>query len=795
MLGEHSMNTLETNVFPITNLSQLSAGYRLYRIRGLRAEQSEFFQNQQALVRRLSYRLKSPVTIITRDGEPHLAVRDDAPEPPSPISLVRATAYLDRVPGDFRLDFTARSPETDPICLRFLQFVLQEPLRRDARLWQPSSGRPFFFKEPCHRQNGVCQYRGFAIRVVLTPDGGLGLCVDVKHAFSSQSPLAVHLSRKEFRRWQGQHCIYRMGHQWFDIKLMELSDLTVSEEQVPREGQRLSLLDWVTAESRKPIPADLANLPPDAAVVYYRNNQDNRRAAPAGLCYPVVSTEDSRAKHLQRETILPPHERRRLIHAFVQDQLRDLRFGGVQLRLGSEPVRIRSQMFQVPDLAFGGDRVLSVRGSQGAHHVGLDQLGRARLALLRDKSAGFVMHSPLDRQYLILPQSVADSWGEAFRRGLAQAVDDFYPQEAGYAPMVVTYNDRVPRTVGRQGAEILRAVQEHCTQPGYGVVMIHHTDDRRRRGEDQLAALVLRELRERFDLPSAVIHSATGQDCYQLVNGTNGESVYRVRHDRRARFDGYLRNVALNKVLLTNERWPFVLATPLHADVIIGIDVKHNTAGFTVVGKHGSEVRTLSRKSRQKEMLLAEQVTTYLLELLRAEAQYGDIRHIVLQRDGRVWPSEREGAHRAVDRLKAEGVLPSDATLTILEISKTSPAPLRLFEVTLTDDRSAWIENPEVGTYHLASATDAYLCATGRAFRRPGTVNPLHVRFVEGPMPFLDCLEDLYYLTVLAWTRPEDCTRDPITIKLNDRRLGEDAGEYDADALNFVAGQDEEDVA
>ena len=270
--------------------------------------------------------------------------------------------------------------------------------------------------------------------------------------------------------------------------------------------------------------------------------------------------------------------------------------------------------------------------------------------------------------------------------------------------------------------------------------------------------------------------------------------MYRVRHDQRGRFDGYLRNVALNKVLLTNERWPFVLATPLHADVIVGIDVKHNTAGFTVVGKHGSEVRTLCRKSRQKEMLLAAQVTTYLMELLRAEAQYGDIHTIVLQRDGRMWPPELQGAHRAVDRLKAEGVLPQDATLTILEISKTSPAPLRLFDATAENGRFAWIENPEVGNYHFAGPADAYVCATGRAFQRPGTVNPLHVRFIEGPLPFQDCLEDVYFLTVLAWTRPEDCTRDPITTKLNDRRLAEDAGDYDTDALSFVGGQEEEDV-
>jgi len=214
------MTALETNVFPVTNLGELSAGYRLYRVRGLRSEQAEFYQNLQALVRRLSYRLHSPVTAVSVDGEPHLAVREGDPEPPSPVSLVRATAYLDRVPGTLRLDFASRSPETDPICLRFLQFVLQEPLRRDARLWQPSSGRPYFFKDPCHRQNGVSQYRGFAIRVVLTPDGGLGLCVDVKHAFGSETPLPVQLGRREFRRFQGQHCIYRMGHQWFDVRLM-----------------------------------------------------------------------------------------------------------------------------------------------------------------------------------------------------------------------------------------------------------------------------------------------------------------------------------------------------------------------------------------------------------------------------------------------------------------------------------------------------------------------------------------------------------------------------------------------
>jgi argonaute-like protein implicated in RNA metabolism and viral defense len=260
---------------------------------------------------------------------------------------------------------------------------------------------------------------------------------------------------------------------------------------------------------------------------------------------------------------------------------------------------------------------------------------------------------------------------------------------------------------------------------------------------------------------------------------------------------GYLRNVALNKVLLTNERWPFVLSTPLHADLVVGIDVKHNTAGFTMVGKNGGQVRTLCRKSRQREMLLTDQVATYMLELIRLEAAASDelIRTIVVHRDGRLWESEREGMLRAIDRLRTEGVIASDATVTILEISKTSPVSLRLFDVDDATAPNPNVLNPQVGGYLLDRDNDGYVCTTGRAFPRKGTVNPLHVRLVEGPLPLVHCLEDLYSLTTLAWTRPEDCTRDPITIKLNDRRLGEDAGEYDSDALSFAEGGNGEDVA
>src|ERR1700730_6274182 len=95
-VGRNPMTGLETNIFPIDNLSELSSVYRLYKIRGLAKEHPQYFQNRQIIVRKLSYALRSPAALIELNREPHLVLRDDAPEPDSPFPLVRATIYFDR---------------------------------------------------------------------------------------------------------------------------------------------------------------------------------------------------------------------------------------------------------------------------------------------------------------------------------------------------------------------------------------------------------------------------------------------------------------------------------------------------------------------------------------------------------------------------------------------------------------------------------------------------------------------------------------------------------------------------
>ena len=780
------MNDIETNIYPIENLNALNFSYDTYAVRNLNRNQDEYFQNRAGLVKDLSYKLGAPVEAIERNGEPFLVIPSDAANVPERVALVRAHVYLERVATGSVLDFTARNPESDAICLRVLNFMLQAPLWEDKRLWQPGAGLPFFEKNPTQEDRGIGHFRGFAARPVVAPSGTIGLCVDVRSKYVKTAPLAVRLDRMLFRSVKSHRCVYHYGQRWYEIRIEALSDLNVTKELIDTETGPVSLIDFITSHCEKPFASDLANLPADAAVLRYRDNRGRDRAVPAGLCYLVCDTQEDVARWLHDRAIIDPDKRREFTRAYVERYLRTLRFGNTALQTRLEPERIEQRLFTVPDLQFGGGQRLSMRGTRGANQVSLDALGKKRVALLRDPQAGFFVKERFRRQYLILPQSVAESWGERFVVDLTRSVDELYPDGGGYKPELITYKDRGPRTYRDQGRAILDAIRGRNLQSAFALVMLHHTSDRKLRDHDALAAMVVRELR-RHDIYAAVNHSLMGEKSYAHVTGRDGNARYEVRENQRSRLTGYLRNVALNKILLTNNFWPFVLASPLHADVTLGIDVKNQTAAFSVIGGNGSHVRAFFQVSRQKEKLLKDQVATHVARILREERTRLDrpIASVVLHRDGRCYQSEIDGAIAAMEKLKGEGIVAADGSLTVLEISKSAPVRLRLFDVQRGHGPKPSVQNPQVGTYTIINGDEGFVCSTGRAFAHKGTVQPLHVQCVLEGMPFEHVLEDVYALTTLAWTRPEDCSRYPVTLKLTDRWLGEEASEFDEGVLVY----------
>ena len=164
--------------------------------------------------------------------------------------------------------------------------------------------------------------------------------------------------------------------------------------------------------------------------------------------------------------------------------------------------------------------------------------------------------------------------------------------------------------------------------------------------------MVVRKLFDRDpQIIAAVIHSDVGRECYFQPNSG---APYVTRQGKQGKLKGYLRMVAINKILLTNQRWPFVLETRLNADLTIGLDVKQHTAGLVIVGNSGGDIQTLFKKSRQKEKLSDRQMKAYLVEAIRREVEYRHeaLETVLLQRDGRVFDSELKGAHEAIELLK-----------------------------------------------------------------------------------------------------------------------------------------------
>jgi Piwi domain len=777
---------IETNSFKITGLDDLKITYRLFQIVGLRRDGMDYYGNVQKLSRRLSSQMRAPVTTYERNDETFALVPEGYGEPPSEVLLVGGVAML-RDKGDtIVLSFRSDGSNLDPIRMRFLQFSVESPLRREPRLWRPGSGRPFFFRKPGKALGDLDLYEGFTVRVVPHSEGGFGVMVDLRRKLVARLPLSDSIMREEVARLKGRSCLYRMGNDWYEISLSGLSDAKVGERSIPLDGKAVSLIDYLHTRSSKPVPPSIAGLSPEGAAVYYRENGPEQRSAPAALCHLIEDTHaESGARH-QSETTVEPGIRYHQINRIVRMFLGSLLVGGVELKVSEKAGFAEDELLPVPTLLFGNDRKLKPVDDGNDLDMVRDY-SRLRLRTLEDSSAGFFEQSLLARQYFIVPKSVHNSSGAQFLHDLKAQMKSFYPSGGDYDPEVIAYDDLTgSRDFAGQSRAIRAALEVADVQPGFGLLMVHRAEQRPR-SADKLAAWAVKELAQKFQMMSSVIHTDMVRRAYTTQRRGSGIR-YVAKESEQRRLRGYIRNVVLNKILLTNGKWPFVLDTPLNADVVIGIDVKNSTSAFTLIAGGGRIIRFSISPSRQKERLLKNQVAQYVADLLRKERRNlpTEPAEIVVHRDGSAWDSEIEGLKEACRQLAIEGVISEGWRLNIVEIAKSAPAPMRIFDVNPgRDGRETVVENPVVGSWVGIGDNEGFVCTTGRPFTIPGTARPLHVKRRYGEMPIESCLSDVFDLSCLTWGRPESAMRLPISIKLCDRSLFEEAEDVNVDEVEF----------
>lgn len=790
------MNHHETNVYIIENLQDLNLKYRLYSVKGIPIDSEEYHQNKQFLVDKLSRTTRSPCICFTKDNETFIAQPDNHPELPKTFDVVRATAKIEILPELQNLDFTDLREQDVSIALRFLNFWLQNPLHRNPSLWQPQSGYPFYQKKPDHnfRRNSedIDLYRGFIFRVVALPNSKIGICIDTRSKYVARHPLPTNIANNDFRKIKGSNCLYQYGDYWYEIRIAGLNNLKCQEVLLPDGTNLFDNVHKMAGNYKTP---ELMALPRDCSVLIYYTKHNEPRNMPSGLCKLTYRTNHPQIKRYHHLTIKPPAVRHSEITFIVDNYFRNLKVGDTTIKLSDKPYLVNETIIDFPDIEFGNNVVLSSTNRPNAISCDFRQFGSKKKELLYSSFAGFHVKKPFDRQYIIMPRSIYNSYGTQFINDIDEEIKRSFPDNISntFSIIPITYDDSVQKSVYNLGKVILNAVDGECLKSGYGVVMIPTIPSKKLGKEDILANLVMREMRLR-GLFMTVIHTKTLEQSYDSVSGQDGEKEWKLVMDtkQQGKYKGYVKNVVLNKILLLNSFWPFVLKTPLHADVTIGIDVKNNFAGFTIIYKTGRNTRFFWSESGQKERLSKKYISVKIIELLKSEKKSfpNPIRKVVIHRDGTLYPSERAGIENALQKLAEDGVIESDYSCDFIEIRNTSRTPFRLFSViTPTGSHNKVVQNPRIGTY-VPFRNEAFICNTGYPYGHKGSTNPLHAIKVDGPTDFDTLVRDVFYLANLTWTKVDDCSRDPLTIKLTDVRLREIGGEYDEDALKY--GEEEE---
>jgi len=761
---------MRANLFAITNQEELALDYRLLDIHGLPQGES-YDKNLNQLVKALRYEMRQPVALVRSGGGHSVAVPADAPLPALQRRLMPHVAIL--APRDETpiLDFARLTDETRPIALAFLQFALGTPLHLSPHLW--SAWRAYYSKRALNAQDSrdvVDVYPGFNWSVRATGEGKLFLAVDTTVRYVDRAFLPERLGVDSPQRYLRRYCLYHFGHQWYLVQLWGVTGQSIAEQCFVIEGEtQLQNVFAYTQDRWQPNPPRwVRDLDPNSPAIVYRSagNEKDRYGALA-LCKLAFSTADGEATSLHRRSILDPASRFMQIVETVERHFQSARLGDQLIRVSTTPLETEPRSFPVPPLRFGNDRVLAVGTAtteEATDVVALDQLGQRRLQLVLDPQIGPLESTPFDAQYLLLPASAPRAINNDFTTQFVAAMRKVSGRQ-DYTARRIIYDDRQAASLYRQVEAIKRALGENGITRGYVLLVLpeHAKPD-------------LHNYVKRAFWPDLQFQCAMAGKLASHYEPAGNAGSFRPRSDRAGKLASYVRNCAFGMLVL-NRKWLWSLATPLHYDVYIGIDVLNSMAGLTFVYDCGKRIYFRNYPSKQKERLTTAQLRSILVKHLREDiaALHLQPRSVVIHRDGRSFSSELHGLHLAVQELQREGVLARDLTVGVVDIRKSTADHVRLVE----GERLDRAQNCLVGSYYLLDHNEGVVCTTGRPFRFSGTAKPLAAVIVEGALTLSWILEDIFALSQFVFTAPDKCARLPVTVKLADDFLEPIASQAD----------------
>ncbi|MBZ0283717.1 MAG: hypothetical protein K8L97_23470 [Anaerolineae bacterium] len=778
------------NFFPIINQQKLSLNYSLIEI-GSIPEGVDLPHNLQLIRSHVQREYGTPATSIIRDGKRFLAVGTKPKKKPYPVTieapiLQGLVVPLKLISGTTKLNLAGTTEEAQQITTNFLNFELRSALRSDEeRLWKGNSPYIFYTKRPIRLSkngNDVDLYPGFACRVQFVPDVGFGLVVDTLSIFVDAKTLAERKTQGEdWRNLVGRHFVYEFGSRWYFIQLKNVEKKTIAEAQFsdPRSGATINLFDYLGDRWKDYKPERLQNLKQDdLAVTYGSASHQGERYAAASLIRLRYKTSEEPAQDHHKESIVDVDDKMQDLQTIIDKYLNNkVKLEGNTLNITDQPASIPYHVFPIPSQRFGQDRVMP-RPQTDPQKI--KDSWRRRKNWLEDPDIRiYSRDGAITSQFFMMPSSLTndEDVADQIEQDIKEAVQKYCP--VPYNPKLVVWDDENAQSVPLI-REAIDELKKSMIEAGNSCVVVVLPS---RRAKVDIGKM--RRHIKKFFSPEIRTKCVQASELIRLMEiAQKGDSK------DVGRYQSYLTFTALD-ILVTSGYRLWVLNEPLNYDLYIGIDVLNNIAGFTFVAAGGAICRFIPSHSDQKEQLSAEQVADVLGKHFREIIpRFKEImgrlpKHIVVHRDGRWYNTESQGFNFITDQLFHEKLLPENVVKGVVEIQKTNAQRWRVF----AHDKNRF-QNPLVGTYYIFARQRGIICTTGRPANIPGTSQPLLVNIVEGNLDMEKVLRDIYWLSILAWSKPDGVQSLPITIKLADAWLEPLGMAIDENEALFEALQD-----
>ncbi|HLH31730.1 MAG TPA: hypothetical protein VKY31_11045, partial [Terriglobia bacterium] len=591
------MSNHAVTLFELRNAPNLVFDYRLVDIDGIlgatHGDHDLIDRNLNLLAKIVAIKAQTAVAIVRRNGKPYLAIPADKEFTEQEVTITPAVVTL-RPQADVHC-LRATDHQNRNIALRFLEFALRGPLNKDPELWS-SNARTFLRRRPINYQDSNREtdlFEGFHFHLRFL-DNRLFLGLNLSYKYIDSSWLVDRFDPDEIRRLKMRHFLYHYGHQLYVVQLLDLRPESIANARFVPYGSKdsTSVYDYTRAAWQKNPPQWITALNPDSPAISYRYpSRDQQRFGAAALAKLIRRTDDPEVASLHRRSIKRPADRFKFSEDIVQRYFDRSTFAGVELNISKSAHQVTPRYFPVPPLEFGQGQILHIGNQPSATTVSLKDLPTKRMNLLLDPQAGFAVTSPLDSQYILVPQSLDRDIAADFRKAVETTVRGFL--HSPYKLDLVLFDDRNAKTLKEQVDAITGALTTSRVSHGHGILIL---PARANRGLHNYIKAKLKDV-----IQVQCVSARKLVDFYSTTIRSQKRET-EVHPEQRGKYTSYLRYTALG-LLIVNRQWGWILPEGTHYDVYISFDVLNNHAAFSFFYRGGKECFVRTYPSKQKEKL------------------------------------------------------------------------------------------------------------------------------------------------------------------------------------------------